>query len=230
MPRLRLLAAPLAAFALLLTPAALPSPAQACINGVRHKTSDPTREINKADQALARGRLTEAWRRANEPIDRHTLTEQQLDLLTRRATRIRALAVIRNRDEQSPIPRDAAALTRATHQTRDLLDDAPDDPSLLAEHAEALARDPATQPQARKTLEDLAQRDLLASPFAWRTLAELRAQADEPDAAKQALQRCQTQAADAQVCTATQDPSRGFKTNVKKPAPRGAKSAARAKS
>jgi hypothetical protein len=75
-----------------------------------------------------------------------------------------------------------------------------DDATLKSELAEAMALLPETQRKAKKTLERLAQKDLLTSPEAYRALSKLRASAGDTQGAATAQERCRNMARDASIC------------------------------
>lgn len=75
-----------------------------------------------------------------------------------------------------------------------------DDVSLKTDLAEALARLPERRAEARALLEDLSQRDLIASPEGYAALAALRSAVGDVDGKKAALQRCEAMARTQGVC------------------------------
>ncbi len=77
-----------------------------------------------------------------------------------------------------------------------------DDPGVETELSEAMARLPEFREQARTRLENLATRDLIASPEGYATLARLRAQSGDADGEKLALTRCKAMAKSAALCAA----------------------------
>jgi hypothetical protein len=75
-----------------------------------------------------------------------------------------------------------------------------DDVSLKTDLAEAMARLPEERMQARAILEDLATRDLIASPEGYAALASLRRQSGDTDGQKLALKRCEAMAKSQDAC------------------------------
>jgi len=75
-----------------------------------------------------------------------------------------------------------------------------DDVSLKTDLAEAMARVPEQRTQARAILEDLATRDLIASPEGYAALASLRRQSGDTDGQKLALKRCEAMAKSQDAC------------------------------
>lgn len=75
-----------------------------------------------------------------------------------------------------------------------------DDVALKTDLAEAMARVPEHRAEARTILEDLATRDLIASPEGYATLAALRSQSGDTNGQKLALQRCEAMAKSQDAC------------------------------
>lgn len=75
-----------------------------------------------------------------------------------------------------------------------------DDVGLKTDLAEAMSRVPARRSEARAILEDLAKRDLVASPEGYAALAVLRSQLGDTDGQKLALQRCEAMAKSRDAC------------------------------
>jgi hypothetical protein len=77
-----------------------------------------------------------------------------------------------------------------------------DDMALKTDLAEAMARVPEQRQRARTILEDLAKRDLIASPEGYAALAMLRSQSGDADGQKVALKRCEAMAKNQDACVA----------------------------
>jgi hypothetical protein len=75
-----------------------------------------------------------------------------------------------------------------------------DDVSLKTDLAEAMTRMPEHRAEARVILEDLAKRDLIASPEGYAALASLRSQSGDADGQKLALKRCEAMAKSQDAC------------------------------
>jgi hypothetical protein len=75
-----------------------------------------------------------------------------------------------------------------------------DDVALKTDLAEAMARVPEQRAEARTILEDLAKRDLIASPEGYAALASLRSQSGDADGQKLALKRCEAMAKSQDAC------------------------------
>ena len=76
----------------------------------------------------------------------------------------------------------------------------PDDMSLKSDLGEAMARVPTHHDEARAILEDLAKRDLMASPEGYAALASLRSRSGDADGQKLALKRCEAMAKSQDAC------------------------------
>lgn len=74
------------------------------------------------------------------------------------------------------------------------------DPTLQTELGEALARVDEHQAEARKLLETLAKKDLIATPEGYAVLAELRAKAGDQKGKKLAVSRCEAMTKQPAVC------------------------------
>lgn len=75
-----------------------------------------------------------------------------------------------------------------------------DDVTLKTDLAEAMARIPEQRAEARAILEELAKRDLVASPEGYAALASLRSQSGDADGQKLALKRCEAMAKSQDAC------------------------------
>jgi hypothetical protein len=139
--------------------------------------------------------------------------------LVARAQRILALAVARNNgalpiDKELPgyvqgtwigkTAKDKATnLDWSVAALRKLNDIKKDDAAVQSDLAEALAKVEKHRGEAKEILEKLAQKDLVSSPEAYATLAELRSAAGDAEGQKVALKRCESMAKTANVCRAS---------------------------
>ncbi len=78
-----------------------------------------------------------------------------------------------------------------------------DDPAIDTERAEVLAQLESRRGEARTILERLAQKDLLASPTGYATLASLREKAGDSAGRETALNRCRQMSEHPELCSAT---------------------------
>jgi hypothetical protein len=75
-----------------------------------------------------------------------------------------------------------------------------DDTGLQTDLAEALAKVDSHKGEAKEILEKLAQKDLIATPEGYATLADLRSQAGDSEGQKLAQKRCESMAKSTNVC------------------------------
>lgn len=75
-----------------------------------------------------------------------------------------------------------------------------DDVALKTDLAEAMARVPSERAEARSMLEELAKKDLIASPEGYAALASLRSQSGDTDGQRLAMKRCEAMAKSQDAC------------------------------
>jgi hypothetical protein len=75
------------------------------------------------------------------------------------------------------------------------------DPAVQTELAEAMAQLDNRRGEAKELLEKLAQKDLIATPEGYATLASLRKQSGDSQGQVAALKRCQAMSEDPNVCS-----------------------------
>ncbi len=137
--------------------------------------------------------------------------------LVNRAMRVLALSVARNDgrlDAAKQLPASIqdtwigktkedrqANLAWASDVLRKTAERKQDDPQAQTELAEALARVDSTQKEAFQILDKLAQKDLIASPEGYATLAQLKSERGDQAGTKLALQRCEAMAKDKALCS-----------------------------
>ncbi len=136
--------------------------------------------------------------------------------LVARAQRILALAVARN-NGALPIKKElpdyvqgtwlgktakdrSANLEWSVAALRKLHSMKSDDAAVQSDLAEALAKVEKYRGEAKEILEKLAEKDLVSSPEAYATLADLRSAAGDAEGQKVALKRCESMAKSASVC------------------------------
>jgi predicted Zn-dependent protease len=162
--------------------------------------------VAQAEKALNSGRLAEAGASVVRMIPHiKTLNGSKTPLIAR-AERVLALSLSRGEGALSnelAIPREvqdtwlgknaedrSANLTWAVSVLKRQSDKKQDDPALLTDLGEAMARLEAERPKARAILEQLAAKDLVATPEGYRALAELRRLAGDSKGEHVALERC----------------------------------------
>ena len=139
--------------------------------------------------------------------------------LVARAQRILALSVARN-NGALPIDKELPSYVQGTWigksdkdkatnlewsvaALRKLNDIKKDDAAVQSDLAEALAKVEKHRGEAKAMLEKLAEKDLIATPEAYATLADLRSAAGDSEGQKVALKRCESMAKSANVCRAS---------------------------
>jgi hypothetical protein len=169
-----------------------PSRGDACENAVL-ATDESVASVKKAEEILNGGDPVEARRRIHEILggaDEFDERTPSAKGLTKRAKRIIALANVRLddlRSEHREVLLDNAVLVLSR-----LAEDSPGDAAKKADLAEALARTNAGK--AKKILEDLAKRDVVATPYAYAALARLRASDGDEKGRDEAMARCKQMA------------------------------------
>jgi hypothetical protein len=180
--------------------AAVPSPSDACGNAVL-ATDKVVAAVKEAEQILDDGDPADARARVDAILGQAEGFGDGTPVsrgLTRRVQRIRALASVRLDPDGHSGEHRKALLALAVGSLRWLLGDTPNDAAKLSDLGEALAK---TSPaDARKVLEDLARRDVVATPYAYAALAGLRAAAGDTAGRDEALARCRTMAKAAAIC------------------------------
>lgn len=169
-----------------------PARGDACENAVL-ATDKSVASVKEAEVSLDGGDPLKARRRIQEILggadgfDERTPSAKGL---TKRAQRIIALANVRLDDLRSEHRK--VFLDNAVWVLSRLADDSPGDAAKKADLAEALAK---TNPgKARKILEDLAKRDVVATPYAYAALARLRASDGDEKGRDEAMARCKQMA------------------------------------
>jgi hypothetical protein len=203
----------LGAVAVAALPTVVTRPAAACGNSVILATDANVRAVKQAEDKLNDGAPAEAAASilALKQLDFVLSPETQINfgafrkdlLLANRAVRIFALACIRldgsigpwgnTKPEHRQMNVDwAAKMLKALSTAKQ------NDAASKTDKGEALAR---TSPaEAKPILEELAQKDVLATPYAYAALARLRAAAGDAAGRDEALAKCKTMAAKPGIC------------------------------
>ncbi|MCB9548245.1 MAG: hypothetical protein H6706_20700 [Myxococcales bacterium] len=209
--------------ALLTLTLALAAPASglACGNAVELSTKEQTQLVAKAEALLEAGENGKAAKTLMDGADGGAMgwefrAAYRDPALRARAHLVAAAAAIRGGEKvtltqgrrrkhvegargmkAAPAVREALAwaarVVAEEHQKR------PDEPAVTALHAEALTA-LGQGAEARPLLEKLAEADLMPGPDAWRTLAGLRAVADDAAGRDAALEKCKAVAPKAARC------------------------------
>jgi hypothetical protein len=188
---------------------ALPTDALAC-GGEWYPevTVDPRiHGVAQAEKSLGRGNYRAAAASVIRMMPHIKSLKGKPGSLVGRAERVLAVAVSRSDGRlvvDSEVPADVLGGwqgTKDAERTANLLwsvgvlerqaQAKPDDVGLKTELAEGLSRLPARRAEARAILEDLAKRDLIASPEGYAALATLRSESGDADGRRLALARCE---------------------------------------
>lgn len=198
--RLRSLSAAIAAVVALVVSVASPRLAHACGNAVLLEYDTRVKKLREAQAALDEGDVDTARdlaREAGEEDDDGPVAHGSGDertMLGQRATRILALADVRDDRASEAARRDAADALASLRIARG------DDPVLAAAHGEALSRVPGREAEALAILAPLLDKDLLGSPFAYGALHRVARERGDARTAALALSRCQAMSGEARAC------------------------------
>lgn len=172
--------------------------------------------VAQAEKALSNGKHLAAAASVIRMMPHIKTLKAKPGTLVGRAERVLALALARSEGAlpvAREVPREvlgswlgekdgdsAQNLAWSINVLRRQSDSKADDVSLKTDLAEALARTPDARTEARSILEDLAKRDLIASPEGYATLASLRSQSGDADGQRLALKRCEAMAKSQDAC------------------------------
>ncbi len=185
---------------------------------MEHEPDQRPRLIPLAEKALERGHSIEAAGLVIRVIPHIRSLTPKSSPIVERAMRVLAVTLTRH-DGALALEREvpdyalgswlgktekerSANLQWAVSALRTMADTKKDDPALETELSEAMARLPEYREQARTRLENLATRDLIASPEGYAALAKLRAESGDHAGEGLALTRCKAMAKSAQSCAA----------------------------
>lgn len=172
--------------------------------------------VAQAEKSLANGNRLAAAASVIRMMPHIKSLKSKPGSLVARAERVLAVALSRSQGAlpfTSEVPRDvlgawrgarvgetAANLAWSVGVLKRQSESQSDDVALKTDLAEAMARVPEGRAQARSILEDLAKRDLIASPEGYAALAQLRSQSGDADGQKLALKRCEAMAKSQEAC------------------------------
>jgi predicted Zn-dependent protease len=174
------------------------------------------RGIAEAEKTLAKGNYIAAAASVVRMIPQIERLESKGDPLLARAKRVLAVAIAREGGRLA-LDREVPAAVLGHWLGKNKLDQGKnmawsvgtlrralsgekDDPGLMTELGEALAKLDGGQEEARAVLESLAARDLIGSPQGYKALADLRQQMGDEAGQKVALKRCESMASSGSVC------------------------------
>ncbi len=176
--------------------------------------------VARAEKALNKGQSTQAAAMVIRMMPHVKDLKAKNSTLVARAQRILAVATARN-NGSLPVSKEVPDYAQGTwigktaeartqnlewsiKALRDINQIKKDDPAVQTDLAEALAKVDSHKAEARDMLEKLAKKDLISTPEAYATLAQLRSKAGDTAGQKVALQRCESMANKrAQVCKAS---------------------------
>ncbi len=189
--------------------------AEACGNAIIFATDENVRAVKAAEEKLNDGDPTEAaasiekrvfgprpadWLNAEVSFNGVSKTAA----LGNRTLRIIALACVRLDGaigpwgNAKPQQRKANVQWATSTSLQAIAATKPTDAVGKADYAEALAKTSGSE--AKKRLEDLAAKDVLATPYAYAALAALRGSSGDAKGRDEALARCRTMAAKKSIC------------------------------
>ena len=174
------------------------------------------RGVAQAEKSLAKGNYIAAAGSVVRMIPQIEKLQTNGDPLLTRAKRVLAVAIAREGGRlalEQEVPEavlghwsgktklsQAKNLIWSVDTLRHELSSKKDDPGLMTELGEALAKLDGGQDEARTILESLAARDLIGSPQGYKALADLRQQTGDEAGQRLAMKRCESMASSSFVC------------------------------
>ena len=197
--------------AVVATAAPAPRLAEACGNAVILQTDASVRAIKEAGEKLDDGSPREAAAIVEKTIENvemarvNVVTTNKWLLLVNRGLRVYALAAARTGGALGPVPATKPELRKqnvdwATAILKGLTAVKPNDAAARTDYGEVLATSKPSE--AKAILEELAQKDVLATPYAYAALARLRDAEGDAAGRDEALAKCRTMASNKSVCGA----------------------------
>jgi hypothetical protein len=177
------------------------SSASACGNAVEIRLT-PVQHIATAESELDNGRVGEAASRVRAGFPNIRVLGADAPPLALRAERIYALALVRadGRLDSGLGWARAGNFEWAIETLRALDEKRPNNPRSQADLAEARTHVGRTRAEGVKVLEDLDQRDLLGSAFAFLALARARSATGDDGGSQAAIRRCTMMSTDKRRC------------------------------
>jgi tetratricopeptide (TPR) repeat protein len=177
---------------------AAPPAARACGNAVNEVVDTGAINIAAAEKALSEGRFAAAVVGVSKAFPAIKTVAVGKKPLSDRGLRILALAAIRTDGalnvakvmQGTTAEEKAENVQFAIDTLRKLNARRANNPSFQTDLGEALAKVPRFKAEAFKLLNDLAQKDLVASPEGYATLAKLRENLGDKEGAVAAVKRC----------------------------------------
>lgn len=175
-----------------------PKSASACMPLIRVEAKGPQDNaflLSSAETNLEKGNALAAVYTVGRAFkDIKTMVAKSGDEL--RAKRVMAVALVRVNGNANTagfsFSKASDNVDWAISTLRTLSSQRGDDAALKADLGEALARKDATKAEAATLLGNLAKKDLLGSPYAFATLAKLRAASGDTAGADEAVTRCKS--------------------------------------
>lgn len=190
---------------------AAPGAAQACGNAVNEVVDTGAINIASAEKALSEGRYAAAVVGVSQAFPAIKQVAVGNRPLSDRGLRILALAAVRSDGalnvakviQGNTAEEKADNLQFAIDTLRKLNARRVNNPSFQTDLGEALSKVPRFKAEAFKILNELAQKDLVASPEGYATLAKLRENLGDKEGAVAAVKRCSGMTKTPKMCQAS---------------------------
>lgn len=192
-----------------------PHAASACGNAVNEVVDTGAINIASAEKALSEGRYAAAVVGVSQAFPSIKETAVGTKPLSDRGLRILALAAVRTDGalnvakvmQGTTDAEKASNLQFAIDTLRKLNARRVNNPSFQTDLGEALSKVPRFKAEAFKILDELAKKDLIASPEGYATLAKLRENLGDKEGAVAAVKRCSGMTKNPKMCQAASDSS-----------------------
>jgi hypothetical protein len=195
---------------------AAPHAASACGNAVNEVVDTGAINIAAAEKALSEGRHAAAVVGVSKAFPSIKQTAVGQKPLSDRGLRILALAAVRTEGALNVVnvmkgttaEEKAENLQFAIDTLRKLNARRTNNPSFQTDLGEALSKVPRFKAEAFKILDELAKKDLIASPEGYASLAKLRENLGDKDGAVAAVKRCSGMTKNPKMCQASSSDAR----------------------